>query len=111
MGVNEIANVVQKIYSALTTLESQEEHVEPPDVIAQEPAVPVKKSVFPDYIVCLEDGKQFKMLKRHLKATYNMTPEEYRSKWGLPESYPMTAPNYSEKRSGLAKEAGLGKKE
>lgn len=72
------------------------------------PAVPVKKSVAPDYIVCLEDGKKLKMLKRHLKTAYNMTPEEYREKWGLPADYPMVAPNYAKQRSRLAKQIGLG---
>jgi predicted transcriptional regulator len=72
------------------------------------PAVPVKKSVFPDYIVCLEDGKKLKMLKRHLKTAYRMTPEEYRERWGLPPDYPMVAPNYARHRSNLAKEIGLG---
>jgi predicted transcriptional regulator len=73
-----------------------------------EPAVPVKKSVFPDYIVCLEDGKKLKMLKRHLKTAYNLTPEQYREKWGLSREYPMVAPNYAERRSTLAKKIGLG---
>jgi len=72
------------------------------------PAVPVKKSVTPDYIVCLEDGKKLKMLKRHLKTAYNMTPEEYRDRWGLPVDYPMVAPNYAKQRSKLAKQIGLG---
>ena len=72
------------------------------------PAVPIKKSVTPDYIVCLEDGKKLKMLKRHLKTAYNMTPDEYRERWGLPSSYPMVAPNYARQRSKLAKEIGLG---
>ncbi|HEY4042931.1 MAG TPA: MucR family transcriptional regulator [Rhodopila sp.] len=73
-----------------------------------QPAVPVRKSVFPDYIVCLEDGKRLKMLKRHLSTSYNMTPEQYRVKWGLEASYPMVAPNYAERRSELAKQIGLG---
>ena len=73
-------------------------------------SVPVKKSVFPDHIVCLEDGKKLKMLKRHLKTAYNMTPEEYRERWGLPADYPMVAPNYAEHRSALAKKIGLGTK-
>ncbi len=77
-----------------------------PDLV---PAVPVKKSVFPDYIVCLEDGKKMKMLKRHLRTVYGMTPEQYREKWGLPESYPMTAPSYAARRSALAQEIGLGR--
>ena len=72
------------------------------------PAVPPKKSVMPDYIVCLEDGKKFKSLKRHLRTQYNLTPEAYREKWGLPADYPMVAPNYAAARSALAKEMGLG---
>lgn len=77
-------------------------------VSAQEPAVPVKKSITPDYIVCLEDGKKFKSLKRHLRTKYSMTPDEYRTKWGLPHDYPMVAPNYAKERSNLAKRMGLG---
>jgi predicted transcriptional regulator len=72
------------------------------------PAVPVKKSVTPDYIICLEDGRKFKSLKRHLRTAYGMTPEEYRAKWGLPYDYPMVAPNYAQARSELAKSMGLG---
>lgn len=72
------------------------------------PAVPIKKSVAPDYIVCLEDGKQFKSLKRHLRASYDLSPEEYRAKWGLPPDYPMVAPNYAAQRSEMAKKLGLG---
>ncbi len=75
---------------------------------APKPAVPVKKSVTPDYIICLEDGKKFKSLKRHLRTQYNMTPEQYREKWSLPVDYPMVAPNYAKARSELAKEMGLG---
>ncbi len=74
------------------------------------PAVPIKKSVFPNYIVCLEDGKHLKMLKRHLETSYNLTPEKYREKWDLPASYPMVAPNYAKQRSALAKQIGLGRK-
>ena len=77
---------------------------------APKPAVPVKKSITPDYIVCLEDGKKFKSLKRHLRTQYNMTPEQYRERWGLPSDYPMVAPNYAKQRSELAKAAGLGRK-
>ena len=76
-----------------------------------QPAVPVKRSVFPDYIVCLEDGKKLKMLKRHLQSAYNMTPEAYRERWGLPPDYPMVAPNYAERRSALARQIGLGRKD
>jgi predicted transcriptional regulator len=72
------------------------------------PAVPIKKSIAPDYLVCLEDGKKFKSLKRHLRTQYNMTPEDYREKWGLPNDYPMVAPNYAAARSALAKKMGLG---
>jgi predicted transcriptional regulator len=75
-----------------------------------QPAVPVKKSVTPEHIICLEDGKKLKMLKRHLKTAYNMTPEEYRERWGLPSDYPMVAPNYARQRSRLAKDIGLGTK-
>lgn len=75
-----------------------------------QPAVPVKKSVTPNYIICLEDGKQFKTLRRHLSVHFGLTPEEYRTKWGLPSDYPMVAPNYAEARSNLAKAAGLGRK-
>ncbi len=77
---------------------------------APRPAVPVRKSVTPDYIICLEDGKKLKMLKRHLRTTYNMTPDEYRAKWGLAADYPMVAPNYAKQRSDFAKKIGLGRK-
>ena len=73
-----------------------------------EPAVPVRRSITPDYIICLEDGKKLKMLKRHLKTSYNMTPDQYRERWGLPTDYPMVAPNYAKQRSKLAKQIGLG---
>jgi predicted transcriptional regulator len=76
--------------------------------ISQKPMVPIKRSVPPDYIICLEDGRKFQMLKRHLRTQYNMTPDEYRSKWNLPFDYPMVAPNYSKKRSSFAKAIGLG---
>ncbi len=75
-----------------------------------EPAVPIKKSVRPDYIICLDDGKKFKMLKRHLRSAYGMSPDEYRQKWGLPSDYPMVAPKYAAVRSELAKKIGLGRK-
>ena len=74
------------------------------------PAVPIKKSVTPDFIICLEDGKKLKMLKRHLKTAYDMSPDEYRQRWGLPPSYPMVAPNYAKQRSKLAKKIGLGRR-
>ncbi|MDA8252034.1 MAG: MucR family transcriptional regulator [Rhodospirillales bacterium] len=83
---------------------------QPVEEVRPEPALPVKRSVFPDHIVCLEDGKKLKMLKRHLMTTYRMTPEQYRAKWNLPASYPMVAPEYAARRSTLAKKIGLGHK-
>ena len=80
----------------------------PPPAERPQPAVPIKKSVFPDYIVCLEDGKKLKMLKRHLMSAYNMTPDQYRERWSLGPDYPMVAPNYAQHRSTLAKKIGLG---
>lgn len=82
---------------------------EPVEEVKLEPAVPIKKSVMPDYIVCLEDGKKLKMLKRHLKTRYDMTPDDYRQRWGLKDDYPMVAPSYAATRSELAKKIGLGK--
>ena len=81
---------------------------EPPPEPAK-PAVPVRKSITPDYLICLEDGKKLKMLKRHLRSTYNMTPDEYRVRWGLAPDYPMVAPSYAEQRSAFAKKIGLGR--
>ena len=83
---------------------------EPAQADKPQPAVPVKKSVFPDHILCLEDGKKLKMLKRHLMTSYNMTPDQYRERWGLPADYPMVAPDYARHRSSLAKKIGLGTK-
>jgi predicted transcriptional regulator len=102
----EIPGLIQDVYKTLETLGVEIPASRPPP----EPAVPIKKSVFPDYIVCLEDGKKLKMLKRHLKTAYNMSPEQYRARWNLPPDYPMVAPNYAEKRSNLAKNIGLGVK-
>ena len=99
----DLPKLIQDVYRALSSLGSEEVETE-----LLHPAVPVKKSVFPDYIVCLEDGKKLKMLKRHLKTAYNMTLEEYRTRWNLPADYPMVAPNYAKRRSGLAKKIGLG---
>ena len=96
--------LIRNVYETLSSV-GQEEVREPDQ---PEPAVPIKKSVTPNYIVCLEDGKKLKMLKRHLKTAYNMSPEEYRDKWGLSKDYPMVAPNYAKQRSQLAKEIGLG---
>ena len=74
----------------------------------RDPAVPIRRSITPDFIICLEDGRKFKSLKRHLRTKYNMSPEDYRAKWGLPKDYPMVAPNYAKARSDLAKQMGLG---
>jgi predicted transcriptional regulator len=101
--VADLPNLIQDVYKTLLSVGEPVAAVERP-----KPAVPIKKSVFPDYIVCLEDGKKLKMLKRHLKTAYNMSPEEYRERWSLPPDYPMVAPNYAERRSHLAKEIGLG---
>jgi predicted transcriptional regulator len=101
----ELPALIQSVHRALSGVSSTPEVVES---APREPAVPVKKSVNPDFIVCLEDGRKFKSLKRHLRTKYNMSPEDYRSKWGLPKDYPMVAPNYAKARSDLAKQMGLG---
>ncbi len=103
--VASLASLIQDVYKTLTGITAEPVQEEKP-----EPAVPIKKSVFADYIVCLEDGKQLKMLKRHLKTAYDMTPDQYRERWGLDANYPMVAPNYAARRSALAKEIGLGTK-
>ena len=105
--IADLPGVIQSVHRALSDVASPA-----PAPVAEKlvPAVPIKKSVTPDYIICLEDGKQLKMLKRHLLSSYNLTPEEYRAKWGLPPDYPMTAPNYAAQRSAFAKSAGLGRK-
>jgi predicted transcriptional regulator len=102
---SEIPNLIGQIHAALMRVSTG--RVEPPSEPAK-PAVSVKKSMTPDYLICLEDGKRFKSLKRHLRTQYNMTPEQYRDKWGLPADYPMVAPNYAVARSALAKKMGLG---
>ncbi|MBV8912951.1 MAG: MucR family transcriptional regulator, partial [Acetobacteraceae bacterium] len=99
--------LIQSVYRSLSTAGDAEVA---PTTPAQVPAVPVKRSVFPDYIVCLEDGKKLKMLKGHLQTSCGLSPEAYRAKWGLPREYPMVAPNYAATRSGLAKQIGLGRK-
>ncbi len=105
IGAEALPSLIQDVYRTLAGV--GKEQVLPDK---QQPAVPIKKSVFPDYIVCLEDGKKLKMLKRHLKTSYNMTPEQYREKWQLPPDYPMVAPSYARHRSSLAKKIGLGTK-
>ncbi len=104
IAVTDVPGLIATVHQALATLGPEEPAPKP------EPAVSIKQSVKPEYIVCLEDGKKLKMLKRHLKATYNMTPDDYRKRWGLPSDYPMVAPNYAAARSKLAKKIGLGRK-
>jgi predicted transcriptional regulator len=101
----ELPALINDVYNALQRTSGTQAEPEPEPL---KPAVPVKKSVMPDYIICLEDGKKFKSLKRHLRTHYDMTPEEYREKWDLPADYPMVAPNYAAARSELAKKMGLG---
>jgi predicted transcriptional regulator len=100
-----LASLIQEVYRTLAGVGKAPVQPERPL-----PAVPVKKSVFDDHIVCLEDGKKLKMLKRHLKTAYNMTPEQYRERWALPPDYPMVSPSYAKHRSALAKKSGLGTK-
>ena len=102
---NELPKLLQHIFETLSTIDGIGEVS-----VAPKPAVSIRKSISPDYIICLEDGKKLKMLKRHLKTAYNLTPEEYRKRWGLPIDYPMVAPNYAKHRSNLAKKIGLGTK-
>ncbi len=104
VAVGDLPGLINQVYQSLASIgQSPAAPAERP-----QPAVSVKRSVHPDYIICLEDGKKLKMLKRHLKTAYNMTPEEYRERWQLPPDYPMVAPNYARQRSRLAKEIGLG---
>lgn len=106
VAVADLPGLITNVYAALANLGEAPvvEEAKP------QPAVAVRNSVKPDYIVCLEDGKKLKMLKRYLRTNYNMSPEEYRARWGLPADYPMVAPNYAEKRRDLAKKIGLGRK-
>jgi predicted transcriptional regulator len=104
---NDLTRLIAEVHAALRNLNGGEA---PAPVEELKPAVPVKKSIASDYIICLEDGKKFKSLKRHLRTHYNLSPEEYREKWGLPADYPMVAPSYSATRSKLAKDNGLGRK-
>ena len=106
VAVSDLPNLIDNVYSSLSRLGVDAKA----EVPKQEPAVSIRSSIKPDYIVCLEDGKKLKMLKRHLMTHYNMTPDEYRSKWNLPADYPMVAPNYAAQRRTLAKKIGLGTK-
>lgn len=105
LPVDQITELVRHVYAALNSL-ALAAAVPPPD--AQAPAISIKKSIRPDFLICLEDGQKFKSLKRHLNTKYNMSPEAYRAKWSLPKDYPMVAPNYAASRSVLAKSMGLG---
>lgn len=102
----DLSALIRDVYRTLSNIET------PPAPVAEkpQPAVSIKKSITPEYLICLEDGKKLKMLKRYLKTAYDLTPEQYRERWGLPADYPMVAPNYAEKRSELAKKIGLGTK-
>lgn len=105
VAVDELPNLIGQVFKTLSDLgEKGAVTLEVP-----EPVVPVKKSITPDFLICLEDGKKLKMLKRHLKTRYNMTPDEYRERWNLPTDYPMVAPNYAKQRRDLAKKIGLGR--
>ena len=106
VAVSDLPLLISNVHGALSGLGDAPEAPAP----KLEPAVSIRSSIKPDYVVCLEDGKKLKMLKRHLKTRYNMTPEEYRKRWGLADDYPMVAPNYAEQRSSLAKKIGLGTK-
>jgi predicted transcriptional regulator len=103
----QLPDVIRTVVDALTNLNGQ---AEAPKAEPQKPAVSIRKSVTPDYLICLEDGKKLKMLKRHLRTTCDMSPQDYREKWGLPADYPMVAPNYAARRSEFAKQIGLGRK-
>jgi len=105
VAADAVPALIAQIHAALSGVSIAPVEPEPEP---QEPAVPVRKSITPDFLICLEDGRKFKSLKRHLRTKYNMSPEEYRAKWGLPKDYPMVAPNYAKARSELAKQMGLG---
>ncbi|MGA0346510.1 MAG: MucR family transcriptional regulator [Alphaproteobacteria bacterium] len=105
--LDQLPEVIRNVYN---TLKSLDEKKKPESLAPRKPAISIRRSITPDYIVCLEDGKKLKMLKRHLRAAYGMTPDEYRARWGLAADYPMVAPNYAITRSKFAKQIGLGKK-
>jgi len=106
VAVEDVSGLISNVYGALSALGQPVVPVE----VMPEPAVSIRSSIKPDFIVCLEDGKKLKMLKRHLMTHYNLTPDQYRARWSLPADYPMVAPNYAEKRRELAKKIGLGRK-
>ena len=106
LATNDLPGVISMVHASLTDI-SRDDGA---DAVPLQPAVPIRRSVTPDYIVCLEDGKKLKMLKRHLRTSYNLTPDEYRAKWQLGPDHPMVAPNYAKRRSEFAKQIGLGRK-
>lgn len=105
LAVAELPDFMRSVHRALTGLSGQAVAEE-----NREPAVPIRRSITPDFIICLEDGRKLKMLKRHLKSAYDLTPDQYRKRWNLPADYPMVAPNYARQRSGLARKIGLGRR-
>ncbi len=105
LAIGDLPGLIQGVHRALASVAAGMDAVEAPP---KEPAVPVRRSITPDHLICLEDGRKFKSLKRHLRTKYNMSPEDYRAKWGLAKDYPMVAPNYAKARSELAKQMGLG---
>lgn len=107
VAMSDLSELIRQVYGSLNSLSPTPVPEQPEK---PQPAVAIKKSVTPEFIICLEDGKKLKMLKRHLKTRYDMTPEEYRKRWGLPDDYPMVAPSYAQQRSDLAKKIGLGTK-
>jgi predicted transcriptional regulator len=107
VGEGQIPEVIKSVYTSLAGLNG---HAELAAKAKQKPAVPIKKSITPDFLICLEDGKKLKMLKRHLRTAFGLSPEDYRAKWGLGSDYPMVAPNYAKQRSAFAKKIGLGKR-
>ena len=106
VAIDDVPTLITKVHGALAALDNVVE----PEAEVQEPAVSIRQSIKPDHLVCLEDGKKLKMLKRYLMTNYQMTPDDYRRKWNLPADYPMVAPNYAEQRRDLAKKIGLGRK-
>ncbi len=107
LTADQVPEIVRTVSTVLKQIEQGENGL---DKAAGKPAVPIRRSVTPDYIICLEDGRKLKMLKRHLRTTFGLTPDEYRARWGLPSDYPMVAPNYAKRRSEFAKKIGLGQK-
>lgn len=108
IATEDLPSLIGDVFRSISQLSSEDEATEPAE--PQKPAVPVRRSITPDYLICLEDGKKLKMLKRYLRSRYNMTPEEYRAKWKLASDYPMVAPNYAKQRSDFAMKIGLGKR-